>query len=308
MQYDEKIVYSVIVSWNGAQWICGALDSLRESGYPVRVVVVDNASTDETVEIVSKAYPEVELLQMKENIGFGRANNRGISYALSGGADYVLLLNQDAKVESSMIGQLVNHLEINPDFGIISPLHLDYDGQGIDSEFLQYINSNVCLMSDVYFARLAELYEIPFAPAAIWLLTRQLFEQVGGFDPLFFMYGEDNDLCNRTRFHGFKIGIAPRAVGYHWHRLAHDKLVTVGKKAALYYGRLLYNLKNPEYAFLPNTIGVLFRWTCSSIGNLIYCNFKDSLAIFLALLKTSANLHRIRQHYNQSKCRGSSWL
>jgi GT2 family glycosyltransferase len=308
MQNDAKIVYSVIVSWNGAQWIGGVLDSLRESVYPVGVVVVDNASTDETVDIVSKAYPEVKLLQMEENIGFGKANNKGIRYALLEGADYVLLLNQDAKVESSMIGQLVNHLETNPDFGIISPLHLDYDGQGIDSGFLNYINSNVCLMSDFYFARLAQLYEIPFVPAAIWLLTRQLLEQVGGFDPLFFMYGEDVDLCNRARFHGFKIGLAPSALGYHWHRGSDDGQGTVGKKSMKYYAQFVHSLKDPECTFFPNSINKLLRWTWLSIGHLVFLNLREFLAVGLALFKTGANFFRIRQHYNQSRLKGSSWL
>jgi GT2 family glycosyltransferase len=301
-------VYAVVVSWNGANWIRGALDGLRESGYPVSVVMVDNASTDETVDIVSRAYPEVKLLRMKGNLGFGGANNKGISYALSEGADYVLLLNQDAKVESSMIGQLVNHLQMNPDFGIVSPLHLDYDGQGIDPGFLEYIKSNVCLMSDVYFARLTELYEIPFVPAAIWLLTRQLLEQVGGFDPLFFMYGEDVDLCNRARFHGFKIGLAPRALGYHWHRGSDDGQITVGKRSMSYYAQLVYSLKNPEYAFFPNSINKLLRWTWLSIGHLVFFNLREFLAVGLALLKTGANFFRIRQHYKQSKLKGSLWL
>ena len=308
MQYDEKIVYSVIVSWNGAHWICGALESLQASTYPVRMVVVDNASMDGTVDIIEQSYPAVELLRMPDNLGFGRANNKGMSYALSKGADYILLLNQDAKVEPSMVGQLVDIMEKHPTFGIVSPLHLDYDGKEIDSGFLKYLNKDVALLSDTYFGRLKELYEIPFMPAAIWLLSRGLLQQVGGFDPLFFLYGEDNDLCNRARFHGFKIGLVPTALGYHFHEVAYGEQPTVREKSKIYYSQLLRTLKNPECDFLPNSLSVLYTWTLSSIGNLVNFKFKNSSAIALALLKTGANLFRIRRHYKQSKDHGSLWL
>lgn len=308
MEYVPKKVYAVIVSWNGASWIQGALDSLQQSKYPVQSLVVDNASSDETVETITSCYPDVELLEMGSNLGFGKANNKGISRALSYGADYVLLLNQDAKVAPETVEQLVNLMELHPDFGIVSPLHLDYDGNKIDSAFLPYLNKNVGLLSDTYFGRLKELYEIPFIPAAIWLLSRGLLQQVGGFDPLFFMYGEDNDLCNRARFHGFKIGLVPTALGYHFHEVAYGEQPTVREKSKIYYSQLLRTLKNPECDFLPNSLSVLYTWTLSSIGNLVNFKFKNSSAIALALLKTGANLFRIRQHYKQSRDQGSSWL
>jgi GT2 family glycosyltransferase len=259
MQSIAKSVHAVVVSWNGARWIRGALESLQESNYPVRMVVVDNASTDGTVDIIAQSYPAVELLRMPDNLGFGRANNQGMSYVLSKGADYVLLLNQDAKVEPSMIGKLVDIMEKHPAFGIVSPLHLDYDGERIDSGFLSYMNNNVGLVSDAYFGRLKELYEIPFMPAAIWLLSRGLLQQVGGFDPLFFMYGEDYDLCNRARFHGFKIGLAPTVLGYHLHEVAYGEQATVGEKSQFYYSQLLHALKNPEGRFPQSEI-----WLTSS--------------------------------------------
>lgn len=307
-QSIEKNVYAVVVTWNGARWISGALESLQESNYPAQTVVVDNASTDGTVDIIVQSYPAVELLRMPDNLGFGRANNKGMSYALSKGADYILLLNQDAKVEPSMIGQLVDIMEKHPSFGIVSPLHLDYEGKRIDSGILSYLNSNLGFVSDTYFGRLKELYEIPFLPAAIWLLSRELLQKVGGFDPLFFMYGEDNDFCNRARFHGFKIGLAPSVLGYHLHEVAYDNRATIGEKSSFYYSQLLHALKDPECDFLPNSLSVLFTWTLASIGNLANFKFKNSSAIALALLKTGANLFRIRRHYKQSRDQGSSWL
>jgi len=308
MESFPNKVYAVIVSWNGASWIQGALDSLQQSRYPVRSLVVDNASSDETVETITSCYPDVELLEMGSNLGFGKANNKGISRALSYGADYVLLLNQDAKVAPETVKQLVNLMELHPDFGIVSPLHLDYEGKQIASRFLPYMAKNAQLISEVFFGTEKDLYEMPFVPAAIWLLSRRMLEGVGGFDPLFFVGGEDNDLCNRARFHGFKVGVSPRALGCHSEGPENHKTTTIGARSYFYYGQILRFIKAPENDFISNSISVLGSWTRASIGNLTILNFKDSLAIALALLKTGTSLYRIWQHYNLSKRQGSLWL
>ena len=88
-----KKVFVVIVTYNGVQWIRKCLQSCQD--YPV--VVVDNQSTDATVEIIQNEFPKVHLIEESKNHGFGQANNIGISYALNKGADYVFLLNQKIK-------------------------------------------------------------------------------------------------------------------------------------------------------------------------------------------------------------------
>ena len=108
MGTTSKIVYVVIVTWNGNAWIRQAIESLQQSTYPVRIVVVDNASVDETVSTVRNYYKNVEILCMPTNLGFARATNHGIRHALSQGVDHVLLLNQDVKVAPTTVELLVN--------------------------------------------------------------------------------------------------------------------------------------------------------------------------------------------------------
>jgi GT2 family glycosyltransferase len=299
MEVALKRVYAIIVSWNGAGWIREALESLRQSAFPVRIVVVDNASTDETVHIIRDLYPEVELLRQPSNLGFGKANNQGIRYALSQGADYVLLLNQDAKVDPATVGSLVNLLNEYPDFGILSPLHLDYQGTGIDPIFLKFIRNDVRLISDAFFGRLQGLYEVPFVPAAVWLLTRQVLEAVGGFDPIFFMYGEDRDFCDRVQFHGFKIGVAPKVLAYHWHDQRNgDTHRTFGTQCAILYATLLYDLTRPGHRSFRK-IRAMLRWIRLTIVGLLNFKFSRSLAMVLALLKVLINGPRIWQRHSQ---------
>jgi GT2 family glycosyltransferase len=151
-------------------------------------------------------------------LGFGQANNIGIKYALAQGAEYVFLLNQDAYLQEGCIETLIETHKKNTAYGILSPIHLNGQGNRLDRNFSNYINytANPDFYSDFVLKKpLQEIYEVPFVNAAGWLLSRDILEKVGGFDPIFFHYGEDDNYCQRARFHGFKIGVVPTTFLYH---------------------------------------------------------------------------------------------
>ena len=131
-------MYVVIVTFNGDRWIGGALDSLRNSRSGCRVIVVDNASKGSTVKIVRKYYPEIDLMCLSDNGGFGRGNKIRIANAIASGAEYVFLLNQDAYVTEDAIGQLVEFLDDHPDFDIATPLHCSPDLSAVDIKTQRY--------------------------------------------------------------------------------------------------------------------------------------------------------------------------
>ena len=308
MGTTSKVVYVVIVTWNGDAWIRQAIESLQRSTFPVRIVVVDNASVDETVSTVRNYYKNVEILCMPTNLGFARATNHGIRHALSQGVDHVLLLNQDVKVAPTTVELLVNILDTHPDYGIISPLPLDYQGNGIDPVFLQHIKDNVVLLSDAFSTRLKEVYEMIFVNAAVWLVTSHLLQEVGGFDPLFFMYGEDQDYCQRVRFHGFKVGLSPKTIAYHWHGGSSDKSHTFREQCVLFYAIMLYRLKRPERFFLQSFLSLIPTWSRRSIMILMDLDLKGFCAIIHSFSKVLIYFFPIWKHHRISKQRGSSWL
>ena len=205
-------IYVVIVTYNGMQWVDETFKALIFSSVKSSVVVVDNNSSDDTVSFITGNYPDIELLKQKENLGFGRANNIGISYALKNNADYVFLLNQDAFVELNTIEYLINVSENNKDYGIISPIHYNGNGTFLDESFSYYIRNFTCdnFISDCVLSKpKKEVYSLPMINAAAWLLPKKTLEVVGGFDPIFFLYGEDDNYCQRVLFHKLKIGITP---------------------------------------------------------------------------------------------------
>ncbi len=232
--------FIIIVTYNSMQWIQKCLDSCE--GY--LIVVVDNNSTDGTVAFIYENFPKVHLMSQKENLGFGQANNIGIDYALEQGADYVFLLNQDAYLEDGCIKKLIEIHSLNKDYGILSPVHLDGKGVRLDKNFSNYLayRFNPDFYSDFVLKKpLKEIYEIPFVNAAGWLLSKDILETVGGFDPIFFHYGEDDNYCQRAKYHGFKIGVVPTV--FLQHDRADRALPNIEKGSVEFFKQMQRSLK-----------------------------------------------------------------
>lgn len=210
-------ILTIIVTYNGLQWYDRCLGSLQQSTIPVDVMVVDNASMDGSADWIEAHYPGVNLIRSEKNLGFGQANNIGMRYALDNGYDYVFLLNQDAWLYTNdCIERLVNAAGNNPEYMILSSLWLYGSGErlttGTEVHMIAMRRTGNDYLSDLYLGReLSEVYETDYMPAAAWLLPRTTLEQIGGFDPLFFHRGEDDNYMQRVRYHKGKIGLCVRA-------------------------------------------------------------------------------------------------
>ncbi|NAS29820.1 glycosyltransferase [Flavobacteriaceae bacterium R38] len=208
-------VFSVIVTYNGIRWIKKCLESIIDQ---CQVIVIDNNSQDDTVELIKNEFPEVQLLEQSKNLGFGKANNLGISIAMQKGADYVFLLNQDAYVDAAAIEKLSHFANSNKDYGIICPIHCNWEATHLERSFSEYINyaNNKDFYSDYVLQKpIKTVYDVPFVAAAAWLITKECINRIGGFDPIFFHLGEDANYCQRVLYHGLKIGVLPEVRIYH---------------------------------------------------------------------------------------------
>lgn len=207
----------IIVTYNGMQWLERCLASVASSSYEADTIVVDNCSTDRSADFVAEHYPAVKLVRNTQNEGFGRANNRAMRMAIDRGADYLYLLNQDAWITPEQLGRLVDIMERHPDYGIIGPVQLSADELHINENFGRWLNTKTApnFIDDAYFGRLSELYEMKLFPADNWLVRSKTIEQVGGFSPVFFFYGEDSEMVARIYYHGWKMGVAPHCRAVH---------------------------------------------------------------------------------------------
>lgn len=225
-------VFTIIVTYNAMNrgWIDRCLTSLRNSSVPVIPIVVDNASSDDTPQHVPVHYPEVVWLPQKKNWGFGQANNIGFRYALEHQADYVLLLNQDASLTPTAVEEMLKNVSED---ALYTPVHLNGDGARLDFMFRGALLAHPdLLVDDLYLGKgLKPCYQIGEICAACWLLPVSVIRCIGGFNPLFFHYGEDGNYYQRLRYHGFKTFLVPAA------QMMHDRQ-QFGNKEAFNHNRL----------------------------------------------------------------------
>ncbi|WP_053976085.1 glycosyltransferase family 2 protein [Mangrovimonas xylaniphaga] len=214
---DAFSILVIIVTYNGSKWVDRCFSSLQNSRVSVDTLVIDNGSTDDTLSLIKTKYPEVEVIETGENLGFGKANNIGLKRVLVEGYEYAFLLNQDAWIEPDTLETLLKVSLQDLDLGIISPIHLNGQGDAIDKKFQWYLSPKYTpsFYSDLYLDRQKPYYISTYANAAAWLVTKKCISVVGEFDPLFDHYGEDDDYLNRLHKNGFKLGIVPTAKIYH---------------------------------------------------------------------------------------------
>lgn len=209
-------VFTIIVTYNAMKWIDKCLTCLRNSSVQTVPIVIDNCSTDGTSDYIPKHYPDVIWLPQTRNLGFGQGNNIGIRYALENGADYVLLLNQDAYLYADALKLMIDKSDGH---SLLSPVHLNGDGTRLDRMFRYLIKeADPSIIDDILTGhKLAEVYTIGRVSAACWLLPTATVRDIGGFNKLFFHYSEDENYLNRLQYHGIATHLITEA------RMCHDR-------------------------------------------------------------------------------------
>ena len=208
----------IVVTYNGLKWLERCLGSVHASEVPVDLYVWDNDSADGSADWVQGHFPEAKLVRCADNLGFAEANNMGMRYALDKGYDYVYLLNQDAWIEPTTLRTLIAASEAHPEYAVLSPLQMTDGFTGLDVQFGKILRStqNDNRSAHNGFGHPEErISPVRRVMAAHWLVPRKALEVVGLFDSLFPLYGNDDNWCDRARYHGYKIGIVPQAKAVH---------------------------------------------------------------------------------------------
>lgn len=223
----------VIVSYNSAGELRDALQSIAGDAGTMEweAIVVDNASQDESVAVITACGPRVRLLANRVNLGFGRAVNQGVRAAA---APWVLIMNPDCRLVAGAIATMRAELEREPSCAIVGPRILDPDGsvQGSargDPDMLTGVFGRTSalrrllpsigvstrnVVSDGADASSPSTI-VDWVSGACMLVRRSAFDAVGGFDERYFMYWEDADLCRRLRAAGQHVRYLPQAVAVH---------------------------------------------------------------------------------------------
>ncbi|MCR9014851.1 glycosyltransferase family 2 protein [Aquiflexum gelatinilyticum] len=238
-------IYCVIVTYNGMTWLPKTLSSIRESHYPLKTIIVDNGSTDVTCDFISEAFPEMHLIQNKTNLGFGKANNLGAKFAMEEGAEYIFLLNQDAYLDENTISRCLAGFGFGSKIGLVSPVHLNGKGEGLDFGFQSCLTEGLCpgFVSDMTLKKTKPFYPIYSVNAAAWLLDASIIKEIGLFSESFFHYGEDINFQQRLRYFGYQAVLVPGSY------IRHDRDQRKGEKTKI--GKV-YEIKTNQMTILLN--------------------------------------------------------
>jgi GT2 family glycosyltransferase len=217
IQNCQLLVSIVIVSYNSKKDLFRCLKAIQSQSYsPIEVIVVDNASSDESAEFVERNYPTVKLIRNIENSGYAGGNNLGFAVAQG---DYIFMLNPDTEMDTLCVERLANTLMRNEKIGICGakllllshPDTLQHAGGryhvlgiSVDRGMLERDNGQYDLQE-----------EVTFVCGAALMFKKKLLLEIGEFDKSFFMYHEEVDFCIRALLHNYSVVYVPTAIVYH---------------------------------------------------------------------------------------------
>lgn len=260
----------IIVNYNSGDDLSGCLHSLFESDQAsAEIIVVDNASTDGSFETNRNSFPQVLWISNSKNLGFGAACNLAAEY---GRGEYLAFLNPDTRVTPGWLDALIAVLDANPNAGLVTPKILLLDSPG---------RINTC-GNDVHISGLTlcrglgtsqndfnQLEAVDAVSGAAFVIRKELFELLKGFDESYFLYMEDTDLSWRARLNGWQILFVPQSVVFHDYRL------TFGPCKVFYQERNRYMMLMKCLRW-PSLFGLLPTLLLAEIVTWGFCLLRDT--------------------------------
>ena len=249
-------VIALTLNWNGGLHTLECLKSLQESTYAHEIIVVDNASADDSVNLIKKHFPEINLVLNDKNLGYSEGYNEGIREAMVQDFDYLLILNNDTRIHKNSIRELVNTAESEQKVGTVTGKVYHY----LDSKRFQYVGgrkkNNFGLFSSPRGANEIDngqydyKMEVENTDDVFFLVTKEVIEDVGTYSPLFFLYYEETDWCERMKKKGYKLFYTPKAKI--WHKGSISTGGGINPRKLYWYTRNGFVFAKRNYSFLLN--------------------------------------------------------
>ncbi len=240
----------IILNWNGLKDTLACLNSLAAIDYPrYDIILVDNGSTDGSLILIQEQFPHIHYVILQKNVGFAAGNNAGIDFALKGGAEFFLLLNNDTIVDPDLLHRFIEGFAAEPRAGILGARIYLFDqkdtldhlgGMWIKNEarmhFIGYREKDPMPFPE-------DLLAMDYVCGACMIIKRSVIETIGQLEPRYFLYWEENDFCLRAKRAGFLTYSCSRAKI--WHKVSAS--FTGGRPQQTYFiwrGRLLWIERN----------------------------------------------------------------
>ncbi len=221
----NPLVSLIILNYNGEKFIIEVLNSLINATYKnIEIIVVDNCSSDGSVNIIKENFPQIKLIENAKNLGFAEGNNVGIRVAKG---EYVCLINNDLKVKKEWLEPLVNFLKNSPEFAAVQPKVLSWrepdkfeyagaSGGFIDKYGIPFMRGRILDEVEADAGQYDDVVEIFWASGTAICFRRKVVDEIGALDKDFFLHQEEIDFCWRMILKGYKLAVIPQSVVYHY--------------------------------------------------------------------------------------------
>lgn len=301
---DQFSVYIVILNWNGWLDTVQCVRSIRCLEYHNwHIVIVDNGSTDDSVERLKTYCPEVPIIETGRNLGFAAGNNAGIRFALNGGADYVFVLNNDTTVFPETLSAFIAFAEKHPEAALMGPQIESRDPQRewprhrrldlltaiCTSSALRRIIARIPTLRRIFYYIGTEPAPVQFLAGSALFFRASAFEQTGLFDESTFLDFEELIMAEKVRKAGWSIYVVPQA------RIWHKVSASADRNRA---GRYIENAKSEEYFYsqyvrlspFGRSVVRLIRFFSYGLRALRYRNYRQHFSEFVEALRSNASV------------------
>ncbi len=215
------LIYVILINFNGYKDTIECVNSLKKINYKnYKIIIVDNASSDDSLNVLKEKVNDVTIIGSKKNLGFAGGNNLGIKYALDHNSDYIMLLNNDTLVKADFLDNMLKSFNKDSSIGLVGCKIMYYPEKNIIwygggyIDWFKFIGTHYG-MGQVDKGQYDNEKEIDFMTGCCMLAKREVFEKAGLLSEDYFMYFEDVDFCVKIKNFGYKIWYNPGAVIYH---------------------------------------------------------------------------------------------
>jgi len=270
------LVSVIILNFNGCSVLRSCLEGMRRQKYSnFEVIVVDNGSVDDSVEVVQKEFSWVTLVVNEKNLGYAEGNNRGLRVAKG---EYVVFLNNDAYPKDDWLSSLVKTAKSDSKIGIVGSKVFRGKTNLLESAggWIEYPLGDAPPRAYLKFdnGKYDKKEEVAYVSGAALLVKKDLTDKLGCFDPMYFCYHEETDLCWRARLAGYVVLYDPNAVVYHHGSFTTGKL----SERRIYWqsrNRIMTNVKNLQIDNLINSIFYeMANFIMVTLGGLLFRQYR----------------------------------
>lgn len=293
---QPPLVYILVLNYCSLGDTLECVSAIRSLTYPnYRLLVIDNNSPDCSGEELSKIISPHEFLQLSKNYGYAGGNNLAIKKALKRGAEYLFIVNPDIRLTTNSIDRYIDIMQSNPSISALNPIQLSPEGKTMDNFFEREMFDHNGHAPPTLPLTPNQLWDVKSLFGAALLLSRKTIETVGGFDPLYFAYWEELDICRRIKLHGGCLFVTSTEPVIHlrsYKSRGHDPFRAYLRLKGMYLFRLK-NINRPFLNLVRQTFNELLRNTLLPSTNEFGWRRSTYLRAFLWL---SFHIFQIRKH------------